>query len=186
MSSERVRQMQKAASDATSAVIRDLEESGELRHLHGRRLDLSDDSPEWFAHQLLKREGLTPPIIEQGKEIDAAREAAEAIMQRPRGRRAWLSRPETRATPEDARTFNAARLRALDEYRSALNDLNRAILDFNLVAPSPMHRRGVIVNAAMDAAEKSVPPLDEPAPASEQQRRTSRRRAMLRKLRGAG
>lgn len=183
MAEERARHLIRTAQDATTAVIRELQETEGLRHLYGRPLDLSDDSPEWFAHKLLKREGMAPPLVERGKDLDAARQAADAIVERVRRRRAWLSRPEARCTPEAAAAFNQMRGRALGEYRAALIELNREIRDFNLAAPSPLHRRGFVVDSAVAAVAREIPPLGAPAPAPMPPRSPSRLRSLWRKLR---
>jgi hypothetical protein len=159
MAGEKAQRLRKEADDAITSTMRDLQETHGLRHLYGQRLDLSDGSPDWFLKKLLKREGLAPPLVEQGKDVDAAQHAAEAIVERLRRRRAWLVQPEARCMPEMARTFNQARQEGLAEYRDALTNLNRAIRDFNLVAPSPLHRRGVIVDDAVARAEREIAPL---------------------------
>lgn len=163
MAGEKARHILKKAQDATTAAVQQMEETDDLRHLYGQPLDLSDDSPDWFVHKLLKREGIAPPLVEQGKDIDAAKQQAEAMLERLRRRRDWLAHPASRCTTESARAFNDTRARALEEYGEALVSINRAILNYNLVAPAPMHRRGIIAAKAMEAAERAVPPLDEAA-----------------------
>jgi hypothetical protein len=152
--------MLKRAQDATTSALREWEEQGALRHLHGKPLDLSDDSPDWFIHNLLKHEGVAPPAIERGKDLDAAQQDAERIVERIRRRRDWLVQPAARCTAEGARAFNETRARALEEYRAALNDLNRAILAYNLSVPAPLHRRGILVDRAVETAAREIPPLE--------------------------
>src|SRR5438067_13868624 len=135
MAGARASQIRAAAEDATAAAVTEWQEGGALRHLHGRPLDLTDDSPDWLLHRILKQQGFSLPIIERGKDLDEAQRRAAAIVERLRRRRAWLVRPEARCTSERARTFNQARVRALDDYRTALVELNRAILAYNLTAP---------------------------------------------------
>ncbi len=143
--------------------IRAAQESGELSHLHGRRIDLGEDDPDWLMHKILKQEGFAPPLIERGKDIDRAEDEAEAIVARIRRRRAWLTSPGARATPELAASFNHARADAIEQYRAALVALNRAILDYNLTAPGALHRRGRRVDHDIAAVEREIPPLDESA-----------------------
>lgn len=159
MAGEKARYLRKKADDATTELMRAIQENGELRHLHGQPLDLSDASPDWFVHKLLKREGVAPPAIEQSKELDALQGDAEAMIERLGKRRAWLTDPQSRCTAEQAQAFNELRDRTMEEYRQALVALNRAIRDFNLRAPSPLHRRGYIVDKAVAEAERRVPPL---------------------------
>jgi len=171
MAGEKARYIIKKAQDATTAAVQQMEQTHDLRHLYGQPLDLSDDSPDWFVHKLLKREGIAPPLVEQGKDIDMATRQAETILERLRRRRDWLAQPHAGCTAETAQAFNETRARTLEQYRQALTALNRAILNYNLVAPLPMHRRGIIVARAMEAAERAVPPLDvaafAPAPVAE-------------------
>lgn len=157
---EKAEQAARAGRDAMSAAIHEAEQTGALRHLYGQPLDLSDDSPEWFARKLLKREGAAPPLVECGKDLDAAQQAAEVIMERVRRRRAWLASPAARCTPVQAEAFNKVRQIALAEYRAALIELNRGIRDYNLVAPLPMQRRGYIVDKLMTRVEQEIAPLD--------------------------
>ena len=160
MAGERARELRQRAQDATVEAVRAIEENGELRHLYGQPLDLGDDSPDWFLHRMLKRDDLSLPLIERGKDIDvAARDAAE-IIARLRRRRVWLTSPEARLTTAAAGDFNAYRTRMLEEYRAGLVALNRVILDYNLTAPSALHRRGVIVNQAVEQATAEIRPLE--------------------------
>ena len=164
MAGERAHQIRQAAEDATTAAVNEWQDSGALQHLHGQPLDLSDDSPDWLLHRMLKQQGFSLPIIERGKDLDEALGHATAIVDRLRRRRAWLVRPEARCTPEQAHAFNASRVRALEEYRTALGELNRAIRDYNLTAPPALHRRGYIVDQVVAGLAQEIPPLDEPTP----------------------
>lgn len=160
MASERAGDLRKRARDATVEVVRAIEENGELRHLYGRPLDLGDDSPDWFLHRMLKRDDLSLPLIERGKDIDDAARDATEIVERLRRRRAWLTSTEARLTPAAAGDFNAYRTRLLEEYHDSLIALNRVILDYNLTAPSALHRRGVIVDQRVEQATAEIQPLD--------------------------
>lgn len=160
MAGEKARYILKRSQDATSSAVQETQESGELRHLYGKPLDLSDDSPEWFTRKLLKREGVAPPLVERGKDLDRAEREAEKGVERLRRRRAWLASPEARCTPEQAEAFNRTRQTTLDDYRDALVELNRAIRDYNLVAPLPMHRRGYRVERVLAAVSAEIAPLD--------------------------
>ncbi len=160
MASERAQDLRKRAQDATVEVVRAIEENGELRHLYGWPLNLGDDGPDWFLHRMLKRDDLSLPLIERGKDIDAAARDAAEIVEKLRRRRAWLTSPETRLTPAVAGDFNAYRTRMLEEYRASLVALNKAILDYNLTAPSALHRRGVIVDQRVEQTTAEIQPLD--------------------------
>jgi hypothetical protein len=181
----RAPQIRAAAEDATTAAVTEWQDSGELRHLHGRPLDLSDDSPDWLLHRILKQQGFSLPIIERGKDLDEAQRRAVAIVERLRRRRAWLVRPEAHCTPEQAQAFNTSRVRALAEYRTALGELNRAILDYNLTAPPALHRRGYVVDQVVAGLAQEIPPLDEPTPAPAPAAAPSWVRAVWRRCQGA-
>jgi hypothetical protein len=185
MAGERAQQIRQAAEDATTAAVNEWQDSGELRHLHGRPLDLSDDSPDWLLHRMLKQQGFSLPIIERGKDLDEAHDRASAIVERLRRRRTWLVRPEARCTPEQVHAFNASRLRALEEYRTALGELNRAIRDYNLTAPPALHRRGYIVEQVVASLAQEIPPLDAPAPTPAPAAAPSWVRALWRRCQGA-
>lgn len=161
----KARRIRKEAEDATTQAVRAAEETGELRHLYGRPLDLSDNSPEWFAHKLLKREGVAPPAIERARDINRAQQEAEAILDRLRRRRAWLTTPDVAYTAAQAQDFNRLRASGLEDYRVALAAINRAILDYNLTAPPALHRYGIRVEETMQRTAREVPPL--PAPTAQ-------------------
>lgn len=161
----KARRIRKEAEDATTQAVRAAEETGELRHLYGRPLDLSDNSPEWFAHKLLKREGVAPPAIERARDIDRAQQEAEAILNRLRRRRAWLIDPDVGYTAAQAQDFNRRRASGLEDYRAALAAINRAILDYNLTAPPALHRYGIRVEETMQRTAREIPPL--PAPTAQ-------------------
>ena len=185
MAGERAQQIRQAAEDATTAAVNEWQDSGALQHLHGRPLDLSDDSPDWLLHRMLKQQGFSLPIIERGKDLDEAQRRATAIVERLRRRRVWLVRPEARCTPEQVHAFNASRVRALEEYRTALGELNRAIRDYNLTAPLALHRRGYIVDQVVAGLAQEIPPLDEPTSAPAPAAAPSWVRAVWRRCQGA-
>lgn len=183
----KARRIRKEAQDATTQAVRAAEETGELRHLYGRPLDLSDNSPEWFTHKLLKREGVAPPAIERARDIDRAQHEAEAILDRLRRRRAWLTDPEVGYTAAQARDFNRLRASGLEDYRAALAALNRAILDYNLTAPPALHRYGIRVEETMEGVTREIAPLTEPTaqsiPANEARAKPTPQRPFWRRFR---
>ncbi len=164
MTSERARELRKKSQDATTEMVRAIEQHGELSHLHGRPLDLGEDGPDWFLHRMLKQDGLSLPLLERGKDIDALETETEAIVERPRRHREWLAGWEAGLVLADAAAFNDDRERALDEYRERLIALNKAILDYNLTAPTPLHRRGLIVDRVVARAAAEIAPLEATAP----------------------
>src|SRR4051812_10165575 len=71
--------------------IREAQERGEFANLGGpgKALDLSGDTtdPNWMANRALKNAGFVPPALDLGHEIDEARAAATAALDRIRRRR---------------------------------------------------------------------------------------------------
>jgi hypothetical protein len=169
--------------DDLAAQVRAWHESGELRHLHGRTLDLSDDSPDWFMRRTLKEQGFTHPLLERGREIDAAESEAEGILERLRRRRVWLTRPGSRCTAQQAHDFNLIRSYDLEQYREKLIELNRAIRDYNLTVPDAMHRRQCSVDKAMERVARAIPALSPPA-AEQPHASSSGLRSIWQRMRG--
>ena len=71
----------------TERLIREAQESGRFDDLHGqgRPLELADDSLAGdmaMAHHILRNAGAAPPWIETDKEIRAALERIEALLER--------------------------------------------------------------------------------------------------------
>ena len=165
---ERETEMRKRlnAMDKTlSHAVRRWEESGELRRLRGQPIDLSEDSPEWFINRLLKKEGVTHPLLERGRDVETMRSEADAVAQRMRtlGRN-MAQEPQTDSA---IRSFNQLRNRMLDDYRRRLLALNRGVVAFNLTVPDALHKRQVSVNDLVRQLADEVPALSRAMPASE-------------------
>lgn len=139
--------------------VRRAEERGDLRHLYGKPLDLSQDTSEWLVNRFLKQAGFSHPLIEYGRELEEPAREADRVLERLRRRRQWLLRPEARCSVQDAHAFNSLRRAALEEYREKLLKLNRAIMDFNLRAPGAFHRRAYNVEGAVAAAGADIPEI---------------------------
>jgi hypothetical protein len=170
--SEGARGIRRRADELTAEAMQRAHESGELRHLYGRPLQLDDD-PEWLANKVLKRQGFSHPLIERSRELDAPREAVASLAEKLIRRRRWLSSPESQTTCEEVELFNRWRMQALEEYREKLMTLNNAIRDYNLQAPDALHQRPTIIDDAVARLAAEAPELDLGAPASH---RASRRR----------
>jgi hypothetical protein len=156
------RVLRERARSAEEAAIHEIEQRGSLRHLHGHKLDLSDSSPEWFSHELLKREGYTHPLLERGREVDEVRDEANDVADDLRRARNRLATNERGYTRDQAQGFNARRSHDLQTYRHRLARLNRAILFYNLGVPERLHRFAVNIDRAVDTLATEVPPLDDP------------------------
>jgi len=190
MAGEQAKQIVKAGQDATAEAMRSWQENGELRHVQGKRLDLADNGPDWLVNHLLKQNDGVPPLIDRGRDLDRLQRETDAIVERLRNRRAWLTGGEAGCAPHLAQAFNESRARGLEEYRKALAALDRAIRDYNLVAPSALHRYGIRVDHTMDQVAREIPPLPvesaastSPDTALEQRRGVPR---LWQRLRGRG
>ncbi|HEX8918493.1 MAG TPA: hypothetical protein VF898_08315 [Chloroflexota bacterium] len=172
---DRTPDLLKTAEEAIADLVAQLERSGELQHLYGQSLDLSDTSPTWFMHRTLKREGFSHPVIELGKELDAAIASRRRVVdQLADQRRRLVSRPGGYTGPQ-AEGFNIVREFTLRQYRGILEDLNRAIRDHNIAVPTLLQRRPFVVEEDVERLARQVPPVDppihpEPAPRSWWQR----------------
>src|SRR2546423_4723064 len=97
MAGARAQQIRAAAEDATAAAVTEWQDSGELRHLHGRPLDLSDDSPDWFLHRMLKQQATVPssPITSRPRRrcIGAVTSSIRSWQAWPRRYLRWISPP---------------------------------------------------------------------------------------------
>jgi len=127
-------------------VIREAMERGEFDNLpgKGKPLDLSQnpllDPMTAIVHRILRDNGVSHPLIEARKTIEAERDAARNDLAR-----AW--RLHGRASTSDPWDT------AVTRFRARVSDINRQIRMFNLKAPSPvMH--GLMIDA--DAEVRKV------------------------------
>jgi hypothetical protein len=159
MPSEKMKRIMRETDEASAEFVRRAEETGELRHLYGKPLELDDD-PDWLITRVLKQEGHTHPLLDRARDLEEPERLAQQVIERLHRRRARLSRPDARTRPEDVRSFNEARLAALEEYAERLRSLNRAITNYNLALPTALHRLPVRVEEAVSKAAEDVPPLE--------------------------
>ncbi len=155
--SERLRNLYRRADEASDRVMREIEESGELNHLHGKPLDLDDD-PDWLVTRVLKQQGFSHPMIEMGKDLEELREKAVVIVERLHRRRRVLA-SKHRLETEAAERFNQDRETELEKYREALVALNRAVRDHNLQVPEALHHRPPQIEAEVARVSREIEPL---------------------------
>lgn len=163
--------IRRETEDATARLVQEIQETGALRHLYGKPLDLDDD-PEWLVSRVLKKQGFSHPIIERSREIDGPQQEAGAIINRLRRRRRRLVEQQGGYTAEQARAFNITRETAIADYAKKLARLNTVIRDYNLTAPMALHRLPVRVDRELQAARDEIPPLEPPLPAPVRKRRS--------------
>jgi hypothetical protein len=182
MARERLRKRREAALEAEDQLVAEAAEAGALESFHGQPLDLSDDSPTWFMNRLLRREGVSHPLIERGRDIDEAARELWQILEPVRRRRETLSQARIEPSEREVATFNGRREQVLAEVRERLPALNRLIRDHNLMVPDALHRRTVPVEETMTRLEAELPALEHRPP--EDSTRPARRTGRLRRLIG--
>src|SRR5437764_9380252 len=91
---EDIHRRERPTEDDLAQAIRASQESGELRHLYGKPLDLSEDTSDWLMRRILRDAGFSHPVLERGKDLETGRRAAETIVEGLRRRRGWLASPE--------------------------------------------------------------------------------------------
>ncbi|HEX6508176.1 MAG TPA: hypothetical protein VF221_11140 [Chloroflexota bacterium] len=158
--SDRTSRMFDEAEDRMAEVMREMHERGDLRHLHGRPLDLEEDDPAWLVTRMLKQEGFSHPLLERRNEVEGQVRAADSLIERVLERRARLLDPQSAATPAQAAAFNRGREFALADYRKRLAELNRSIRDFNITVPTALQVNPVQIDRQLGLVEEKVPPLD--------------------------
>lgn len=170
MAAERARHIRDRAEELVSEEMRRLHESGEIAHLYGQPLTLDDD-PDWLVTRVLKQQGYSHPLLEAARELEEPRRRADDVIRRLRRKYRWLSESSSGCTADQAAEFNRLRAALLEEFRSRLQDLNRAIRDYNLSAPEALHQRPVQMDRLLDEASREIPPLSAPEPPTRTRRR---------------
>ena len=88
---------------------------------------------------MLKQNGYAPPEIELAKEIRSESEKAEAKLAKLRLKANNLRTRRVPPFDSEKRAFNIAVEKAVADYDQLLRELNRKILNFNLMTPPSMH-----------------------------------------------
>jgi DnaJ family protein C protein 28 len=130
----------------------------------GQPLRLDDDfyaGDKALAYRLLKNNDVAPPEIERGREIDAELARAQDLLETLRRRRAALVGGRTTAPAAERRMYNLVRDKAEAQYRELLRAINSKVLSLNILAPAPLHRPLVQVEARMRAFAEDFPRLEE-------------------------
>jgi hypothetical protein len=128
--------------------IREALEAGQFDNLpqQGKPIPLNrgpfEDPSLWMAHHLLRVNGFAPPWIEEANDID--KEIAQLRMD--------LSNARSRYAAD-----HPGWLRALDEWRGRVVELNRRILNYNLKSPSThFHKSSLDIDAEIQAVKNAV------------------------------
>ena len=148
------------AEDRLTSMMKEMHERGELSHLQGKPLSLEEDDPAWLVTRMLKQEGFSHPLLERRQEVEQHVRAADARIDRLVQRLRQLLAEQSMTPPEISSAFNQGRRLTLQEYRDSLPEINRAIRNYNLTVPMPLHIRPVQIDAQMSRVEQLVPELD--------------------------
>src|SRR6266487_6708337 len=128
----------------------------------GKPLNL-DDTPftgdKALGYSLLKQNGYAPPEIELAKEIRTRFEKAQEKLEKLRQQRKSLCARRIPPFASEKRAFHDAVEKATAQYNQLLRELNRKILNLNLITPSPMHMTMFEVEKLVQEFRNSCPPF---------------------------
>ena len=144
--------------------IRDAQERGEFDNLPGAGKPLQLDQNIYagdkaMGYNLLKSNQFAPPEIELLKEVRAEREQAEAKIARVVHQSKTLRQRRIPPFASEKRAFNRAVEKTAAEYERTLRELNRKIMNLNLVAPPAIHLALYDVSLLVQRFRESCPPL---------------------------
>ncbi len=143
--------------------IAEAREQGAFDNLRGegRPLQLERNpfaKEKGLAYSLLKNNHIAPPEIERAKEIEEDIKRAEALLNRLRFQRDRL-RSRTAVFASDRRSYGVLLASTEQRFVEALTDINRKILSLNLMAPQPLHRQMIDIEAKLQDFHREFPPL---------------------------
>ncbi|HEU5367773.1 MAG TPA: DUF1992 domain-containing protein [Ktedonobacterales bacterium] len=150
--------------DLIEEQIREAQERGDFDNLPGASKPLKlDENPyagdRALAFHLLQQNGLLPPELEIGREVDADLARAEKLLAELRRERDWLLRQPASSRARAQATYARLREEYAARYEQALRQLRSKILSLNIIAPSTMHRPVIDVEARMRAFRQEFPPV---------------------------
>jgi DnaJ homolog subfamily C member 28 len=145
--------------------IREAQARGDFDNLPGAGKPLNlDENPftgdKAMAYSLLKQNGYAPPEVELAKEIRTRFEKAQEKLEKLRQQRKSLSARRIPPFASEKRAFNDAVEKATAQYDQLLRDLNRKILNLNLITPSSMHMPMFEVEKLVQEFRNSCPPIE--------------------------
>jgi DnaJ family protein C protein 28 len=158
--SEKLKRAYDEAERRMADMMQQMHVRGELRHLHGKPLELEEDDPAWLATRMLKQEGFSHPLLERRQDVQKQLQAADARIDRLLQRRNRLMEEQATTSPEAAIGFNNGRRLELEEYKDHLAQLNRTIRDYNLTVPTAIQIHPIQVDRQMERVEGLVPMLE--------------------------
>ncbi len=153
-------------SDVVEEILTEAQARGDFDNLPGKGqpLRLDDDfyaGDKALAYRLLKNNDVAPPEIERGREIDAELARAQELLETLRWRRNALVGGRATVPAAERRMYNLVRDKTEAQYRELLRAINSKVLSLNILAPAPLHRPLVQIEARLRAFAEEFPRLDE-------------------------
>jgi DnaJ family protein C protein 28 len=145
--------------------IHEAQARGDFDNLPGTGKPLNlDENPflgdKALAYSLLKQNGYAPPEVELAKEIRTQFEKAQERLEKLRQHRKSLCVRRIPPFGSEKRAFNYAVEKATAQYEQLLHELNRKILNLNLITPSPMHMPMFEVEKLVQQFRNSCPSIE--------------------------
>ena len=145
--------------------IHEAQARGDFDNLPGSGKPLNlDENPftgdKAMAYSLLKQNGYAPPEVELAKEIRARFEKAQEKLEKLRQQRKSLCARRIPPFGSEKRAFHDAVEKATTQYVQLLRELNRKILNLNLITPSPMHMPMFEVEKLVQQFRNSCPSIE--------------------------
>ena len=145
--------------------IHEAQARGDFENLPGtgKPLNLDDNlfiGDKALAYSLLKQNGYAPPEVELAKEIRTEFEKTQEKLEKLRQQRKSLCIRRIPPFGSEKRAFNYAVEKATAQYEQLLRELNRKILNLNLITPSPMHMPMYEVEKLVQQFRNSCPPIE--------------------------
>ncbi len=144
--------------------IREAQARGDFDNLPGAGKPLNLDvnpfsGDKAMAYSLLKQNGYAPLEIELAKEIRTQYEKAQEKLEKLRQQRKGLCARRIPPFASEKRAFNDALEKATAQYNQLLCELNRKILNLNLITPSSMHMAMFEVENLVQQFQATCPPI---------------------------
>lgn len=144
--------------------IHEAQARGEFDNLPGTGKPLNlDENPftgdKALAYSLLKQNGYAPPEVELAKEIRIRFEKSQEKLEKLRRQRKSLCARRIPPFASEKRAFQNAVEKTITQYDQLLRELNRKILNLNLITPSTMHMPMFEVEKLVQEFRVSCPPI---------------------------
>jgi DnaJ family protein C protein 28 len=144
--------------------IREAQARGDFDNLPGSGKPLNlDENPytgdKALAYSLLKQNGYAPPEVELAKEIRTQFAKTQQKLEKLRQHRKSLCTRRIPPFGSEKRAFHDAVEKGATQYDQLLRELNRKILNLNLITPAPMHMPMFEVEKLVQEFRDSCPPI---------------------------